>query len=162
MKDWFLELEQRERILVSAGAVLLVLLTLYLMVWEPIADDYHGLQSNVAKQQETLAWMQKAAVQVKGLRRNNPAAAQGLGGRSMLAVVDKSARTGGLGAAIKRIEPDGSKGVKVWFEGVSFDAMVLWIGKLSKSYAIEVDSGTLEPLGRGRINARLTLLEPAA
>ena len=34
----------------------------------------------------------------------------GLGGRSLLAVVDQSARAGGLGNAIKRIEPDGTVG----------------------------------------------------
>ena len=87
--------------------------------------------------------------------------ASGLAGRSLLAVVDQSARSGGLGNAIKRIEPDGSKGVKVWLEGAPFDPMILWLGKLAKSFRIEPSMITLEPIGDGRVNARLTLLEPA-
>ena len=161
MKDWFFGLETRERLLVSAGGVLLLWLLLYLMVWEPVADEYYGLKESVETQQQTLAWMQQAAAQIKALQRSGAGAAKGLGGRSLLAVVDQSARSGGLGAAIKRIEPDGSKGAKVWLEGVAFDPMILWLGQLSKSYRIEPSIITLEPVGNGRVNARLTLLAPS-
>lgn len=162
MKDWFFGLEERERLLVAGGAVILVLLLLYLLIWEPVASKYTDLRDNVAEQKQTLAWMQQASVQIKALQRQGGAGARGLGGRSLLAVVDQSARTGGLGNAIKRIEPDGSKGVKVWFEGAAFDPMILWLGKLTKSYRIAPTMITLEPIGNGRVNARLTLLEPAA
>ncbi|MCO6413706.1 MAG: type II secretion system protein M, partial [Thiogranum sp.] len=40
MKDWFLGLEPRERKLVTAGAVVLVLLLLYVLVWEPVVGKY--------------------------------------------------------------------------------------------------------------------------
>ena len=160
MKDWFLGLELRERKLVGGGAALLLLLLLYLMIWEPIADSYTDLRDGVQQQQETLAWMQQAAAQIRALQGSG-GSARGLGGRSLLAVVDQSARSGGLGNAINRIEPDGSKGVKVWLEGVAFDPMILWLGKMVKSFQIEPSIITLEPVGGGRVNARLTLLEPA-
>jgi general secretion pathway protein M len=161
IKDWFFGLEPRERLLVASGAVLLTLLLLYLLIWEPVAGRYAALQESVATQQQNLAWMQQAAVQINALKGSNTSTARGLGGRSLLAVVDQSVRAGGLGGAIKRIEPDGTKGVKVWLEGAAFDPMILWLGKLSKSYAIEPSLITLEPIGAGRVNARLTLLEPA-
>lgn len=161
MKDWFFGLQARERLLVGAGGVLLLWLLLYLMIWEPIADEYTGLKESVAAQQQTLAWMQQAAAQIEALQNSGATGAKGLGGRSLLAVVDQSARSGGLGNAIKRIEPDGGKGVKMWLEGAAFDTMILWLGQLSKSYRIESSLITLEPIGNGRVNARLTLLEPA-
>jgi general secretion pathway protein M len=106
--------------------------------------------------------MQQASGQIRALRgTTGGSAAKGLGGRSLLAVVDQSARSGGLGTAIKRLEPDGSKAVKLWLEGVAFDSMILWLGQLGKSYQIEPTIITLEPVGAGRVNARLTLLEPA-
>jgi len=162
MKEWFAGLEPRERLLVSGGAVVLVLLLLYVVIWEPIASGYRNLQEDVAEQKQTLAWMQQAATQIKTLQRSSTGDVRGLGGRSLLAVVDKSARSGGLGDSIKRIEPDGSKGVKVWLEGVAFDPMILWLGKLTRTYQIETSLITIEPQGAGRVNARLTLLEPAA
>lgn len=160
MKEWFLGLELRERKLVGGGAVVLLLLLLYLMIWEPIAGGYAELRASVKQQQETLAWMQQAASRIRALQGSD-GNARGLGGRSLLAVVDQSARAGGLGNAIKRIEPDGSKGVKVWLEGVAFDPMILWLGKMVKSFQIQPSIITLEPVGGGRVNARLTLLEPA-
>ena len=131
MKDWFFGLEPRERILVSAGAALLLLLLLYGMIWAPVAGKYTSLKASVEAQQQNLAWMQQAAAQINALKRSAAGGAQGLGGRSLLAVVDQSARAGGLGGAIKRIEPDGSKAVRVWLEEAAFDPMIIWLGKLS-------------------------------
>jgi general secretion pathway protein M len=161
MKDWFLGLESRERLLVSAGAAVLLLLLLYLLVWEPIASGYASLQDDVEQQRQTLAWMQQASAQIEALQGSSGAGGAGLGGRSILAVVDQSARSGGLGDAIKRIEPDGSKSVKVWLEGAAFDPMIVWLGQLARSYQIEPAMLTLEPVGGGRVNARLTLLATA-
>jgi len=162
VKDWFMGLEARERKLVIGGAAVLLLLLFYVAIWEPLAGGYAALKNNVAEQKQTLVWMQQAAQQLQLLRRSAPAAAQGLAGRSLLAVVDQSARADGLGSSLKRIEPDGSKGVKVWLEGVVFDSMVIWLGKLTRTYHIETSIITIEPLGNGRVNARLTLLEPSA
>jgi general secretion pathway protein M len=160
MKDWFFGLERRERMLVIAGGAVLLLLLLYVLIWDPIASGYRELKTSVAEQKQTLAWMKQASAQVKSLQRSSGVNARGLGGRSLLAVVDQSARSDGLGSSIKRIEPDGSKGVKVWLEGAAFDPMILWLGKLTKTYQIETSIITIEPQGGGRVNARLTLLEP--
>jgi len=162
MKEWFAGLEPRERQLVSGGAVVLVLLLLYMMIWEPIAGSYRDLQEDVAERTQTLAWMQQTAAQIKALQRSGAGSTRGLGGRSLLSVVDQSARTGGLGNSIKRLEPDGSKGVKMWLEGVAFDPMILWLGELTRTYQIETSLITIEPQGGGRVNARLTLRAPAA
>lgn len=161
MKEWFYGLQERERLLVGGGAVVLLMLILYLFIWEPVASKYTDLRDSVEVQKETLTWMQQASAQIRVLQRASGGGPRGLGGRSLLAVVDQSARSGGLAAAIKRIEPDGSKGVKVWFEGAAFDPMIIWLGDLTRRYSIEASLITLEPIGNGRVNARLTLLEPA-
>ncbi len=162
MKDWFLGLEPRERMLVAGGAGALVLLLLYLLILEPVSSRYAALREGVAQQKKTLVWMQQAAQQAQALKRSTPGAARGLGGRSLLAVVDQSARAAGLGDSLKRVEPDGAKGVKVWLEGVVFDTMILWLDNLTRSYQIETSLITIEPQGNGRVHARLTLLEPGA
>jgi general secretion pathway protein M len=160
MKDWYFGLEPRERLLVTGGALLLALLLLYLLVWAPIAGKYGSLKDSVESQQQTLAWMQRASGEIRALQGSTAGRSAGLGGRSLLAVVDQSARAGSLGSAIKRIEPDGTRSVKVWLEGASFDSMIVWLGQLVKSFQIEPNLITLEPVGDGRVNARLTLLEP--
>ena len=162
MKDWFAGLERRERMLVAGGGVVLLVLLLYMMIWEPIAGSYRALQDGVAEQKQTLVWMQQAAAELQLLQRSGSGTARGLGGRSLLSVVDQSARSGGLGPAIKRIEPEGGKGVKVWLEGVAFDPMILWLGQITRTYQIDTSIITIEPQGGGRVNARLTLLDATA
>jgi len=162
MKDWFAGLERRERMLVAGGGAVLLVLLLYMMIWEPIAGSYRALQDGVAEQKQTLVWMKQAAAELQLLQRSGSGTSRGLGGRSLLSVVDQSARSGGLGPAIKRIEPEGSKGVKLWLEGVAFDPMVLWLGTITRTYQIETSIITIEPQGGGRVNARLTLLDGAA
>ena len=162
MKEWFAGLDPRERLLVTGGGAVLLVLLLYLMIWEPIAGNYQALNDGVAEQKKTLAWMKQAAAELQLLQRSGSSTAHGLGGRSLLSVVDQSARSGGLGPAIKRIEPEGSKSVKVWLEGVAFDPMILWLGEITRTYQIETSIITIDPQGGGRVNARLTLLDPAA
>lgn len=162
MKDWFNGLESRERSLLIGGAVVLLLLVLYAAVWEPFANSYQALRTGVEEQQKTLAWMQQAAARVQILRRSSPGAGRGLGGRSLLAVIDQSARSSGLGESIKRLEPDGRSGAKLWLEAVSFDDMILWLGKLTRASQVQTSVITIEPRGNGRVDARLTLLEPGA
>ena len=157
MKEWFAGLELRERRIVVAGSLLVIVALLYAFLVDPAYSAYQSRSQQVAEQRETLAWMQEAALRVAG---SAPArgAGTGLGGRSLLAVVDGSARKAGLGAAMKRVKPDGSHGVRVWFEGVSFDGLVEWLGTLAHQHQVNVRLINLERQGEpGRVQAQLTL-----
>lgn len=158
MKAWFGNLEERERILVVAAAAVVILFLLYLLVLEPLHDGYSKMKERVAYQRETAEWMLQRAHEVTKLQHAGGQAGEGLGGRSLLAVADSTARAGGLGPALKRVEPEGQDGVKVWLEGASFDELVKWLGTLSASHGVDVDSASLEKSeSAGRVNARLTL-----
>jgi len=158
MKDWLFNLEPRERMMFAAGAVLLVLLLLYALIWAPLRSGYHSLQESVAVQRDTVAWMQGSAQTIQRLRSSGGAVAKGLGGRSLLSVTDSTARAGGLGLALKRVEPEGSNSVRVWLEGASFDVLIKWLGTLSTQHGVDASSVSLERNETaGLVNARLTL-----
>lgn len=158
MKDWLEKLESRERLMLFAGVVLLALLLLYVLVLSPLGSGYHALQKSVAEQRETVVWMQGSAQTIQRLRSSSGAAAKGLGGRSLLAVTDSTARAGGLGPALKRVEPEGSNSVRVWLEGAPFDVLIKWLGTLSTQHGVDADTVTLERIeAAGLVNARLML-----
>ena len=157
MRAWFDSLEARERMMVAAGGALLVLFLLYVLVWSPIHSGYDALRNNVEEQRATAVWMQESAQSLASLKRNSGKAAQGLGGKSLLSVADSTARAGGLGSALKRVEPEGSDSVRVWLDGAPFDVLVKWLGTLS-TLGVSTESATLERgEATGRVNARLTL-----
>ena len=158
MKAWLDNLDPRERMMAAAGATLLVLFLLYILVWSPIHSGYDTLSDTVGEQRTTALWMQDSAQTLIRLKRSSGRAAQGLGGRSLLSVADSTARAGGLGPALKRVEPEGRDSVRVWLDGASFDVLVKWLGTLSTNFGINAETVTLErSSSAGRVNARLTL-----
>jgi general secretion pathway protein M len=158
MKEWLAGLEPRERILVYAAAAVVGVILVYAVLIQPLYSKYDKLVDNVDQQRETVQWMQQNAVTIRQLKGKGPAAGQGLAGRSLLSVTDSEARTAGLGAALKRIEPEGSDAVRVWLDGASFDDLVGWLEVMSSRYGADVDTITLERAeAAGRVNARLTL-----
>ncbi|NNJ94968.1 MAG: type II secretion system protein M [Halobacteria archaeon] len=161
MKEWFLGLGSREQMMVGAGAGMLVLLLIYALVWAPLAGGYDTMKTRVSAQRDTAAWVDGGAQTLQQLKRRGPAA-RGLGGKSLLAMADSTARSNGLGPSLKRVEPEGSRNVRVWLEDASFDLVVKWLATLSTSYGIETDTATMEriPDVAGKINARLTLQAP--
>lgn len=162
MKAWLESLAPRERVMVIAGAIVLVLFLLYALIWSPVRSGYHTIREDVAAQRETSIWMQESAQRLAQLKRTRGNTARGLGGQSLLALTDRTARSDGLGDALKRVEPEGSNNVKVWLEGASFDVLVRWLGSLSTNYGINADTVTMERVSdaAGRVNARLTLQAP--
>ena len=158
MRAWFEGLDQRERLLVMAGSALLAVFLVIVLIWLPVRSGYNNLKASVAEQRDTAAWMQRSAQQLAELKRSGGTAAAGLGGRSLLAVTDSTARAGGLGAELKRVEPEGRDSVRVWLDGAPFDVLVKWLTTLNSTHGILVDNATLERTETaGRVDARLTL-----
>ncbi|MBI5460983.1 MAG: type II secretion system protein M [Gammaproteobacteria bacterium] len=161
MKEWWTTLGTRERLILGGGALLLVPLLLWALVWQPLASGVHTLETDVAAQREALQWMRNAAAELQQLRGSSAQSSAGLGGRSLLAVVDQSARAAGLGNGLKRIEPDSATAVRARLEGVAFDAVVKWLDELSRQFGVLATLVTVERTpGTGQVNVRLTLQSP--
>jgi general secretion pathway protein M len=162
MKAWLAGLEPRERMLVLVAMGVLVLLLVYAVLLQPFYNQHGKLRSSVAEQHETLQWMQQNAATVRQLQGSGQTASTGLAGRSLLSVADASARSAGLGPALKRVEPEGSSGVRVWMDGAVFDSVIGWLDSMGSQYGVDIESVTFEQSGAGgRVNVRLTLQAPA-
>lgn len=161
MKEWFEGLGSREQLMVGVAAIAVALFLIYALLWSPLNSGYQDMKNRVDAQRETAVWMQQSAQQLQQLKRSR-GATRGLGGRSLLATADSTARSNGLGPSLKRVEPEGTNNVRVWLENASFDLVVKWLGMLSTTYGIETDSVTMERVAEiaGQVNARLTLKAP--
>jgi len=161
MKDWFNNLDTRERVFLITGAAALSVFFIYLVIWQPLSNKVADLDSTVGEQRDTIQWMLDSAGEVRALQGIGSAQKTGLQGRSLLAVVDNSARGAGLAPALKRVEPDGSDAVRVWLEKASFDKLITWIAGLSRTRGVTVRAITIEREDtNGLVNSRVTLMEP--
>ena len=159
MKDWFETLAPRERIMVTVCAVVVVLAVFWFLVWTPLDNRHEAMRDNVDDWESGLVTLQRVAeLRGSGVTRQ-PATPTG-GNTTPVVVVDTTLRARNLLGALRRSQPTTSTGIRVEFEDVSFDALVLWLGDLSSRHAMHVQAGSLSVAARaepGRVNATLTL-----
>ncbi len=159
MKDWFENLEPREQLFVGAGAVVVVLSVLFAFVWVPLDKGHKTLETSVATWERSLAELRP----LRGLQQSagtSQPAPRANAQQTPVVIVDRTLRARGLDRSLRRSQPTTGSGIRVEFEGVAFDDLVLWLNDLSTQYAMHVASGSMSTANRagpGRINATLTL-----
>lgn len=159
MKDWFESLESREKLFVALGALIVVVALLYGFIWAPLDKNHDSMVTSVDDWQRSLAELRP----LKGLAQsgNQPAGSTATAGQQApIIVVDQTLRSRGLEQYRRRSQPTSSNGIRVEFENVAFDDLILWLGDLSDQHAMHVQAGSLSTGSQpapGRVNATLTL-----
>jgi general secretion pathway protein M len=157
MKDWFLGLERRERMLVSIGAVLVVVFVAWGLLLNPLYGASAATANRVESKRDTLSFLRGAAAELAGATAL-PAAGPDLSGQSLVVIVDRSARQAGLGTALTRNQPVGEDGIRVRLENASFDAITRWLAALDTSSGLGIESASFDRTPEdGRVNASLVL-----
>ena len=159
MKDWFDNLEARERLFVIGGGIFGVIALIYGLLWAPLDKNHALLVQSVSNWERSLAELRP----LRSLATSNsrrPTSAVNNTQQAPIIVVDQTLRSRGLEQYRRRSQPTTSNGVRVEFEGIAFDDLVLWLGDLSSQHNMHVQAGSLSAIsqaGPGRINASLTL-----
>lgn len=162
MRQFWTNLQSRERLVLIAGSVVSALLLIYLLVVEPYQKELTRLESSVVEQREVLAWMRQASAQV-GQTQAGKKTASRPPGQSLLSLVDGSARKHGLAKAVKRVQPDGGNAVRVWLEQAVFDDFIKWSGQLEEEYGLDLDEVLVErDEAPGMVRVRLLIKEVGA
>jgi general secretion pathway protein M len=154
MREWFDNLSERDRKIVTyGGAVVLVLVLLGIIV--PLNRNVTIARERVTRKQGDLQFIQSVAPQ---LASAGPASGGAATAESLVVLIDSSARESGLGKALTSSQPTGDKGLRVRLDRVGFDAMVAWLARLSQQHGVRVESAEIESAGEtGLVNAGLVL-----
>lgn len=153
MREWFDNLSERDRRIVTwGGAAVLVLVLLGIIV--PLNRNISLARERVTRKQGDLQFIQSVAPQ---LASAGPAAAGGANA-DLVVLIDSSARESGLGKSLSNSQPTGDKGLRIRLDRVGFDAMVAWLARLSQQHGVRVESAEIESAGEtGLVNAGLVL-----
>lgn len=159
MKDWFYALESREQVMVSIGALFVVVALMFMVIWQPVAQKREDLRAEVATWQAALADLKPLRALINnGAQPDSAVVNQNQG--TPIVVVAQSLQNRGLDRFSQSSQPTSSNGIRVVFEDIAFDELIVWLGDLSEKHAMHVQAGSFSA-GRqavdGRINATLTL-----
>jgi general secretion pathway protein M len=154
MRAWYANLAERERRMVTLGALAAGVLLL-LAVILPLNRTISQARDRIAGKQTDLAFIQGAVPQLAGAA---PSAGTAATSESLVVLIDGSARESGLGKSLASSQPTPDKGLRVRFDHVPFDALVAWLARLSQSHGVHVESAEIETAGEvGLVNAGLVL-----
>jgi general secretion pathway protein M len=159
MKDWFSSLETREQAFVAGGAVFVVIALVYALLWLPLDKNHRQMLDSVDNWQRSLAELGPLRSLVGSAQQSRP---QGSANNTQapIIIVDQTLRSRGLDQYRRRSQPTTANGVRVEFESVAFDDLVIWLGDLSDEFGMHVQAGSVSVVpqaGPGRVNASLTL-----
>ncbi|MDH5189808.1 MAG: type II secretion system protein M [Gammaproteobacteria bacterium] len=157
MKEWFNNLEQRERRYVSIGSIAVLIMLVYALLWAPFLEEVKKLNSQVNGHRDTLSWMQNNTQLIKS---TNPAASTGTVNRdqSLIAVIGETTKNSAMSQSVKRVEENKDNSVRVWLEKAPFDQMIIWLESLQTRYGANITSINIDNQSEvGVVNARLTL-----
>lgn len=158
MKNWFFSLDERERLFVMAAAAVLAVAVFYLAIWMPLDRGQSSLANSVSGWRDSVAELRLLQGELKSAELGQAEVA-GLD-QSLVVIIDETLRNRGLYDSLQRSQPNGPAGIRVEFENVAFDQLVLWLGDLSSRYALQVQAANFSTTSRdhdGRVNATITL-----
>ncbi|MEM7764297.1 MAG: type II secretion system protein GspM [Pseudomonadota bacterium] len=154
MKDWFAGLQPRERLMVSACAVIVAVTIGYVGIWEPLQTGHQRALEDVERKSELVARARRLAP-AAGAGPTNPRTNQ-----PMTVVVANSVNANGLSSAYRTSSQSGPNGLRVALENASFDDMIAWLAVLERENNIVVESSsvTRRPVV-GRVDASIVLTQ---
>ena len=139
MKDKFLQLSLRERILLIGGIAVLFISGLYAFTYLPIVEEEQRLKKAIEAQQQLKSYLQMIATEVAKLPANTAELTEVVDtGQSLISIIDTSSEQLGIKPAIKRMTPEGQDKVSLWLEKCQFDQLMVWLAALDKKHGIEV------------------------
>jgi general secretion pathway protein M len=154
MREWFNNLAERDRRIVTIGAIavpVILIAAVLLYLNRSIAES----RTRVASKQADLAFIQEAAPQLAGASSVTGSAVTP---ESLVVFIDSSARESGLGKSLTNSQPTADKGLRIRLDRAPFDALVAWLARLSQQHGVRVESAEIEYAGEaGIVNAGLVL-----
>ncbi len=155
LRAWYDGLAPRERRLVIIGTIAVVLMLLYFAVITPIRSAHSRLMNDVQQKRQLLALINRSAGRIQS-------ATTGGGhlqpGESVFAATSSSIQASPISGAVQRLEQNQNGGVRLSLSGVSFDALVEWLGTLSNQKGIRTTRATIQQGNNpGTVDATLTL-----
>jgi type II secretory pathway component PulM len=153
MKNWFANLQPRERALFAGGAVVALIILLWGGVLRPLHTRSEVLRDSVAAKQRLLINLAQIDGQDAG------AGATSGQDQTLLRLVKNTAIEHGVETTRERA--DGPNGLQVTFGNVSFDTLLDWLVALETQNAVTVETasftGSRQP---GIVNGQLVLRRP--
>ncbi len=150
--------DPREQTILGGGALVLVLIIGYLVLWEPASVGRDRLMRNLPAQRADLAEMETLAQEARSLQASP---APSLRGDALTQALQDSLGQHGLKAT--RLAPTGDNAVQVQLDKAAFGAVAGWLQDVRAQQRLKVADARISYVGAtALVNVTATLQGPGA
>lgn len=114
INSWYQSLAQQEQRILLFGSPLILVLVLYLLVFQPLGSAYFARQNEISERREDIAWVRDQRVMLERLNTSCDVRSQIFSSESFQSEIDAAARRFGLVPAIRAVS--GSDGYSDSYE----------------------------------------------
>lgn len=142
-------LEQRERLILGWGGLIVGVILFYALVWQPWHNAITSMEEAIQSRRESLVWMRQTSEMVKNGSVISSQQSVKDKSQSLLSVIEKTARISRVNTAIQQMVPGTNQKtnveqVNVVLEEADFNLWVRWVDDLSRNYAVNVSQLSVE------------------
>ena len=157
-KQWWDNLHERERKIVLFGAIALIIVLVYLIIWSPLSDAVAQRKKAVHSQQALLHYLHGASVEIQTLKAQGISTSISPAQTDLLTLVEQSASSQQLSTYLKQVEQPQPNQISLTFDNVPFDNLLRWLEMLSTTHGVNVIQMNATRLGTpGLANVTMTL-----
>ena len=130
MFDFLAQYSLREKAIVAAGLVVMIVLGVHAFVIEPYQQRLVLLQETVEQQSADLAWMKSTVGRLPAAGAANSVSNQSISG-TLANFIDQVVRRQGLSEQLSQISPIGNDEIRMRYVSVDFNRLVSFIAQVN-------------------------------
>lgn len=148
--NWYSQLAVKDQLIVKTLLVFVLIALVFAWVWQPVvigkekAEKKFNTEMNFHKKMKENAYL-----------FTNSSDSTSTSGASILTTVNSTAKVKNI--QLKRFEPDGKTGLRIWLDQVNFNSLIDWLELLETTRGIKVEQISIDRVNSGIVNARAVL-----
>jgi general secretion pathway protein M len=157
MKNWWLNLSLRENQTLSAGAALLSIFLIYIIVFAPLMSHITSLRQKIHADQSLLAFMQASDERIRSLEKN-PHATTHKNAGSLFSIVQDDINTNPVAKHVTQLQQADNDSVQLRLQKVNFDEFIKWLTVACQVHQLIISQLSIIPgSDTGDVDAELKL-----
>ena len=157
LKQWFKSLSQRDQWLLVFIVALLTVVLLYGVLYRGLVKSHDLYKRQNVAAEETLGWMTTTVAKINGSRQTQGGSSSD-GDKSLAQIAEVSAKQANI--TFNRFQPKGDTEAQLWFEQVTFNALLDFLARIEIDHGLNVASLSINVSNQpGLVNARIEIVK---
>lgn len=139
MMSYWTNLNERERGLIGAGSVCLLIYIFYLLVYSPLVTTAYNKNKSLQEKKETLAWIRQVLE-----KPINKAPKETVNSNKLLSIIATELGERPFSSFPHELQQTGQGDIQLTFESVPYTPFLTWLWALGNKYVISLKQFSAE------------------